>query len=108
MTRKEKAEHVDIHTTTWTHGGVRVQKQPAVVHVAHNSLNRPERDIHRLAMHRQHDAGQDLHPQLGKEWRQKRSTGGRLRGADNTTNEECIRPIMGATLNPSQCWIGRW
>ena len=60
------AEHVDVdgkekHRRT---AGVHVAQQPAVIDVAHDAFDRPEGQIGiRRVVHRQDDAGQDLHPE---------------------------------------------
>ena len=58
------AEHVDVGGEEEHRRAVRVQvaQQPAVVHVAHDLLDGIEGEVDmRRVVHRQHDAGDDLH-----------------------------------------------
>ncbi len=68
----EAAEHVDIDGEEEHRGavGVHIAQEPAVIHVAHDALDAVEgraRSGHcgdigaRIEMHREHDAGDDLH-----------------------------------------------
>ena len=59
----EAAEDVDVDGDEEHRGavGVQVAQQPAVVHVAHDVLDRVEGHVDlRRVVHRQHDAGDDL------------------------------------------------
>ncbi len=60
------AEHMDVGRQEEHRGavGVHVAQQPAVVHVAHDAFDRVEGEVDmRRVVHRQHDAGDDLHAQ---------------------------------------------
>ena len=62
----DAAEHMDVNRQEEHRGavGVQVAQQPAVIDVAHDALDRVEGHVDlRRVMHRQHDAGDDLHAQ---------------------------------------------
>ncbi len=107
----QAAEHVNVdgqeeHRCA---GGVHVAQQPAVIHVADDAFDRPEghRGLRRV-MHRQDDAGQDLHREHHRKdgaegppvVQVARRRIGHERGVHKTHNRQ-------TPFNPLQGWIGR-